>query len=115
MFNYGLTIDPVTIMEQMRSRGVYHEESTKSYLLELMRVTPTAANVKEYVAIARDKALQRDLGKVAAEITEMVNEGLGGADEMLESAERNIYALRKDRSIGGLKPVGEVIQTVYDN
>ena len=115
MFNYGLTIDPVTVMEQMHERGVYREESTKSYLLELMRVTPTAANVKEYAAILRDKSLQRDLGRVAAEITEMVNEGLGGADEMLESAERNIYALRRDRSIGGLKPVGEVIQTVYDN
>ena len=115
MFNYGQTIDPVTVMEQMISRGVYHEESTRSYLLELMKVTPTAANVGEYTAILRDKALQRDLGKVAADITAMVNEGLGGADEMLESAERNIYALRRDRAIGGLKPVSEVIQTVYDD
>ena len=115
MFNYGQTIDPVTVIDQMRSRGVYHEESTESYVLELMRVTPTAANVKEYAAILRDKALQRELGKVAAGITEMVNEGLGGADEMLEIAERSIYALRKDRSIGGLEPVGKIVRTVYDN
>lgn len=115
MFNYGQTVDPVTVMEQMQARGVYHEDSTRSYLLELMKATPTAANVGEYVTILRDKALQRDLGKVASDITNMVNEGLGGADEMLEAAERNIYALRRDRTIGGLKPVGEVIQTVYDN
>ncbi|MGN1001377.1 MAG: replicative DNA helicase [Oscillospiraceae bacterium] len=115
MFNYAMTIDPVTVMEQMKARGVYHEESTRGYLLELMKVTPTAANVMEYVAIIRDKALQRDLGKVAADITRMVNDGLGGADEMLEAAERNIYALRKDRSIGGLKPISEVVQNVYDN
>ena len=115
MFNYGQTIDPVTVMEQMQARGVYHEESTRGYLLELMKVTPTSANVGEYVTILRDKALQRDLGKVAGDITSMVNEGLGSADDMLESAERNIYALRKDRTIGGLKPVGEVIQTVYDD
>jgi len=115
MFNYGQTIDPVTVMEQMKERGVFHEESTKSYLLELMNVTPTAANVGEYVTIIRDKALQRDLGKVASDITNMVNEGLGGADEMLENAERNIYGLRRDRAIGGLKPISEVVQTVYDN
>lgn len=115
MFNYGQTVDPVTVMEQMQARGVYHEDSTRGYLLELMKATPTAANVGEYVTILRDKALQRDLGKVASDITNMVNEGLGGADEMLEAAERNIYALRRDRTIGGLKPVGEVIQTVYDN
>jgi replicative DNA helicase len=115
MFNYGQTIDPVTVMEQMKSRGVYHEETTRSYLLELMRLTPTAANVGEYVTILRDKALQRDLGKVAGEVSAMVNEGLGSADDMLESAERKIYALRRDRAIGGLKPISEVIQTVYAN
>ena len=115
MFNYGHTIDPVTVMEQMQVRGVYHEETTRSYLLELMKVTPTSANVGEYVSILRDKALQRDLGRVAAGITEMVNEGLGAADDMLEKAERDVYSLRRDRTIGGLKPVGEVIQTVYDN
>lgn len=115
MFNYGQTIDPVTVMEQMKERGVFHEETTRSYILELMKMTPTAANVGEYVTIIRDKSLQRDLGKVAGSITEMVNEGLGGADEMLEAAERNIYALRRDRTIGGLKPISEVVQTVYDN
>ncbi len=115
MFNYAQTIDPVTVLEQMKERGVYHEETSRNYILELMKVTPTAANVREYVTIIRDKALQRDLGKVAGDITNMVNEGLGGADEMLEVAERSIYALRKDRTIGGLKPVSEVIQTVYDD
>ena len=115
MFNYGQIIDPVTVIEQMKSRGVYHEETTKNYILELMKVTPTAANVGEYVSIIRDKALQRELGKAADSIREMVNEGIGGADDMLEAAERYIYGLRKDRTIGGLKPIGEVMQTVYEN
>ena len=33
---------------------------------------------------------------------------------MLEAAERKIYALRKDRSTGGLMPVSVVVQNVYD-
>ena len=113
MFNYGQTIDPVTIMEQMKERGVW-QESTSAYLVELMRVTPTAANVERYVEILQDKSLQRDLGKVAAEITNMVNEGVGSADDMLEFAERSVYGLRKDRTIGGLRPVSEVVRVVYD-
>ena len=115
MFNYGQNIDAVTVIEQMKERGVYHDDSTRSYILEVIRMTPTAANVGEYIIILRDKALQRDLGKVAGDITNMVNEGLGSADEMLESAERNIYALRRDRAIGGLKPLSEAVQSVYDN
>ena len=115
MFSYGQTIDPITIMEQMKARGVYQDESTRQYIQELMNITPTAANVSQYVGIIRDKALQRDLGKVAGDITQMVNEGLGSADDMLESAERNIYALRRDRTIGGLKPISEIVRAVYDN
>ncbi|MBE6914349.1 MAG: replicative DNA helicase [Ruminococcaceae bacterium] len=115
MFNYGQTIDPVTIMEQMKVRGVFQEGSTAKYFTDLMDATPTAANVLQYVSIIRDKALQRDLGQVADGITRMVNEGLGSADEMLESAERSIFGLRKDRTIGGLKPIAEVVQLVYDN
>ena len=29
--------------------GIYDAESTERYIMELMRVTPTAANVMEYV------------------------------------------------------------------
>jgi replicative DNA helicase len=56
MFSYGKTIDPVTVLDEMKVRGVYKENS-ESYVAELMRVTPTAANVSEYCAIVRDKAL----------------------------------------------------------
>ncbi len=115
MFNYGRTIDPITVMDEMKARGVFQENSTEQYLKELLEMTPTAANVSLYVAIIRDKALLRDLGKVAGDITQMVNEGLGSADDMLESAERNIYALRRDRTIGGLKPIAEIVHNVYEN
>jgi replicative DNA helicase len=113
MFSYGQTIDPVTVMDQMRVRGVFHEESSQSYLLELMQVTPTAANVMKYADIVRDRTLLRNLADVAGDITNMVSEGTGEAEQMLEAAERKIYALRQGRTSGGLMPVSEVVQTVY--
>mgnify|MGYP003315244220 CR=1 FL=1 len=54
MFSYGQTIDPVTILDQMKARGVFRDGS-QEYLSELMRITPTAANVLEYAAIVRDR------------------------------------------------------------
>ena len=59
MFNFSAAIDPVTVLEQMRRNGVYDENSSRSYLLQLMEITPTAANVMEYVRIVKDKALLR--------------------------------------------------------
>ena len=59
MFNYSLTIDPVTVLENMKQNGVYDENTSRGYLLQLMDTTPTAANVEEYIGIIKDKTLLR--------------------------------------------------------
>ena len=114
MFSYGQTIDPVTVLDQMKVRGVY-EDGLDNYMAEVMRITPTAANVLEYAAIVRDRALLRRLGETADEINNMISEGSGEADALLEAAERMIYALRQDRNVGGLMPVASVVQNVFEN
>ena len=113
MFTFGKSIDAVTVLEQMKVRGVYHENTTQQYLMEVMNLTPTAANVGKYVTIVRDQALLRNLQKAADEISNLVGEGTGEADAALEAAERKIYALRQGRNVGGLQPVSMVIQRVY--
>ena len=114
MFAYGQTIDPVTVLDQMKVRGVY-EDKLDSYMAEVMRMTPTSANVLEYAAIVRDRALLRRLGETADEINKMVGEGSGEAEAMLEAAERKIYALRQGRNVGGLLPISGIVQNVFDN
>ena len=114
MFSYGQTIDPVTVLDQMKVRGVFREGSPE-YLAELMRITPTAANVLEYAAIVRDRALLRNLAAAADEINNLVYDGSGEAENILEAAESKIYALRQGRNIGGLLPISTVVQTVYEN
>ncbi|MCQ2557865.1 MAG: replicative DNA helicase [Oscillospiraceae bacterium] len=112
MFAFAMKIDPVTLFEQMKVRGVY-EDNTESYVAEVIRMTPTSANVLEYAAIVRDKALLRRLTETADEINSMVSSEEGSADMMLEAAERKIYALRQDRTIGGLVPISQVMQNVF--
>ena len=113
MFSYSQAIDPVTVLGQMKVRGVY-QDNLEEYLAEIMRVTPTAANVLEYAAIVRDRALLRRLGEAADEIGKLVYEGSGEAESMMENAERRIYALRQGRNVGGLIHVSSVVQTVFD-
>lgn len=114
MFNFSQVIDPVTVIDQMKLRGVFSEESTVNYIMQLMDITPTAANVKEYAQIVRDKALLRDLAQTAADITETVYAGQGSACEVLEAAEKKIYALRNDRSSQELEPISSILLDVYD-
>ncbi len=113
MFSYSMVIDPVTVLGQMKVRGVY-TDNCEEYIAEIMRITPTAANVMEYASIVRDRALLRRLGEAADEINSMVYEGSGEAEAMLEAAERKIYALRQGRNVGGLVPISSVVQNVFD-
>ena len=63
----------------MKERGVYDEAHSYDYIAQLLQITPTAANVKQYCAIVRDKALLRNLGTAAGEISGLVQEGVGTA------------------------------------
>ncbi len=113
MYAYGQLIDPITVLDQMRVRGV-SKDNSQSYLMELMQVTPTAANVMKYVDILREQSLLRSLLGVGNEIVSMVSEGAGKADTMLEAAERKVYALRQGRTVGGLQKIANIIQDVYN-
>ena len=98
MFTYAKPIDGITVCEEMQKAGTYDENTTRSYLAQLMEITPTSANVMEYAAIVRDKALLRGVAQAAAEITAMVQEGVGEASEILEAAEQKVYAVRRGQS-----------------
>ena len=114
MFNFSLTIDPVTVLDHMRQNGVYDENTSRNYVLQLMEITPTAANVKEYVAIVKDKALLRRIAETAGDLTAMIQEGTGTAQDVLEAAEQRIYAIRQGRAAQGLEHISSVILNVYE-
>ena len=115
MFSYAKPIDGLTVAEEMKKAGVYDESTTRTYLAQLMEITPTSANVMEYAAIVADKALLRAVGDAAAEITALVQEGVGDARAILEAAEQKIYAIRRGRNAQSLTPLKYVLPAVLDH
>ena len=113
MFNYSQTIDPVTVLDKMRELG-YYTDKCRDYVMQLMEITPTAANAVRYANIVRERSMLRALGQAASDITEMVSDQKGTPAEMLESAERKIYALRKGERGDSLEHIGTVMHKVFD-
>ena len=114
MFIYSRPIDGVTVAGEMERNGVYND-NTRDYLVQLMDVTPTSANVMEYVKIVLDKSLMRQVAAAAGSITAMVQEGNGDAGDMLESAEQKVYAIRRGRSAQNMVTVSMVLQDVMNH
>ena len=113
MFNYSQTIDPVTVLDKMKEMGVYRDDS-RSYILQLMEITPTAANAVSYANIVRDKSMLRNLADAASDISETVYEQVGTPAEILENAEKKIYALRKGERGDSLEHIGMTLHKVFD-
>ena len=114
MFNFSQTIDPVTVLDKMRELGVYHDNS-RDYVLQLMEITPTAANAVQYANIVKDKAMLRALSDASTDIAQLVQEQVGTTSEILEVAEKKIYAIRKGERGDSLEPISITLHKVFDH
>ena len=113
MFNYSETIDPVTVLDKMRELGVYQDNS-RAYIQQLMEITPTAANAVRYANIVKDKAMLRGLADASSDILESVFAQVGTPSELLESAEKKIYGLRRGETGESLEHIGITLHKVFD-
>ena len=113
MFNFSETIDPVTVLDKMRELG-YYRDNSRDYILQLMQITPTAANAVRYAGIVKDKAMLRGLADAASDITETVYSQVGSPEEILENAEKKIYALRKGERGDSLEHISTTLMNVFE-
>src|SRR5690554_3963226 len=93
--------DAVTLGEWFESMGESEQVAGGAYLIELASTTPSAANIKAYAEIVRDKAVLRQLIEIG---TDIVNDGFQpeGRDsaEILAKAEQQVFAIAEAGSRG---------------
>lgn len=86
--------DAVTLGEWFDSQGLSEQVAGGAYLIDLASTTPSAANIKAYAEIVRDKAVLRKLIDAG---TQIVNDGFdpNGRDskDILAEAEQNVLAI----------------------
>lgn len=100
-------IDGVTVAAEMERTGVYHE-NTRSYLVQLMEVTPTSANVLEYAKIVKKKAEK-------TRFLQAVMEALSDDDDPQAAVAAICRQKMKARRGGRLKTMSEAMQDAMDS
>ena len=90
----GRPCDAVTVTEWFESHGLVDQVDGGGYISHLASNTPSAANVRAYAEIVREKSILRQLVDVSAEITSGVFSADGrNSRELLEDAERRVFAI----------------------
>ncbi len=108
--------DVITLSEYLNGKDELDSVGGLSYLGDLVRNTPSAANVHAYALIVRERSTMRQLIAAATEISTLNfnPEGRTGA-ELLEEAERRIMEIGENRvQRGGPEAVNELLRRAVD-
>jgi replicative DNA helicase len=109
--------DVVTLSEWLSSHNELNNIGGLSYLGSLAKNTPTAANIKAYAKIVRERSVLRQLIRVSTDIAESAYnpEGRNSA-ELLDMAESKVFHIAEQgaRSEGGYKNIKELLVTAVD-
>ena len=95
----GTPFDAVTLSDVLANKGVLTQVGGLAYLGDLVKNTPSVANIKAYADIVRERGILRRLLQVAHELAESIYEPNGqSSEELLDEAEQKVFAISEHKS-----------------
>ena len=113
----GKPCDVVTVSEQLERNGKLEEAGGLAYLSQIARDTPSAANVRAYAEIVRERSLLRQLITAGSTIASAPFQSDGRtARELVDEAERLVFEIAEGGSRGrqGATAVRTLLPGVID-
>ncbi len=114
LFNQNKPVDPVTLQDKLKEKDLPPEISSMEYVLDLIAAVPTAANIRYYANMVKDKAMLRKLIKVAESIQ---NECYAGSEELqtiFANTEKNVFQLLQSQNSGEFVPIKQIVINALD-
>lgn len=109
--------DAVTVSEHLEKCSQLDDAGGLAYIASLARDTPSAANIKAYAEIVRERSMLRELIRVGGEIagSAHANDGRGAAD-LVDEAERKVFEIaeRGQRAGTGFIGLRKILPGVID-
>jgi len=109
LFERGEPADVITVTETLRREGVFEEVGGHTLLATLQEEGTVATQFAAYTGIVREKALLREMIRVAREIVE---EGYAETDDvqvLLDRAEQMLFRISQRRFQRSAFPVREIL------
>ena len=117
LINAGKPADVITVYEACNQLGKAEEVGGLQYLNAMAQNTPSAANIRRYAEIVRDRGILRKLITVADEISGNAFNPQGKeVKQMLDEAESKIFAIAESGARGaqGWNPIQPLLTQVVE-
>ncbi|BAW79713.1 replicative DNA helicase [Candidatus Nitrosoglobus terrae] len=86
--------DVITLSEQLKNKQLLEGAGNLAYITSLARNTPTAANIKAYADVVRERSILRQLIRVGTDIANSAYQPEGrNSRELLDEAEKRVFEI----------------------
>jgi replicative DNA helicase len=117
LVNANRAADVITVFENLQSQGKAEEIGGLAYLNSLAQYVPSAANIRRYAEIVRERAILRKLVSVSDEIaTSALNTNGRPVPNILDEAEQKIFNIGEEgsRMRQGFQSMGNLVVELLD-
>ncbi|MBN1238191.1 MAG: replicative DNA helicase [Gammaproteobacteria bacterium] len=109
--------DAVTVSEVLARQGELDAAGGLDYLAQLVEDTPSAANIRAYARIVRERAMLRQLIEIGGDIAASAHEEEGRTvEELVDMAEQRVFEIadRGQRKGQGFVPLKSILPQTID-
>lgn len=112
LFERSERIDPILIGEELKKDGSIDSIGGVASITNLTYGLPHFSDILDYAKVVKDKSIVRNLIKVCNQITSEALSEEDDAKDVLDNAERMIFALADERSRQGFSHIQPIAETV---
>jgi replicative DNA helicase len=112
--NRGEGIDGLLVRSELERQGHMETIGGPEYLQQIMETVPSSANVQYYGEIVREKMLLRETIAAATEILRDSYDESNEASDMLDEAERKIFAITDKRVTGAAVALKDLVTKTFE-
>ena len=113
--NEGKVVDIVTLQDRLKTKDVPQDMSSLSFISQIARSVPTAANVRHYADIVKEKAIKRRLIAAAEKIENQCYLDREDLDSVLDLSEKQVFEISQNRRTSEFESIKDIVLRAIDN
>ncbi len=110
LHNNNVEVDVITVGDALQSNSAFLAGGGKAFLVELVERVPTALHIEHYARIVHEKSLLRSLISNARQIISDATTNKLPADELVDAAQEQFFAVGQKRARRDFYSAGELMQ-----
>jgi len=109
LYDYGMPLDSITVMDNLKKRNVFEKVGGEDYIIELASYVPNLTSTTHYVKIIKEFSEKRKLLKLSTKIIEMLEDNSIEIEKVKDYVEK---AIIDTEEVGKIMRFDEILPQV---